>query len=72
MSDTLNAHPFPIRTTASILGRNHALIGMVHLLPLPGSPRAQASAKEIAAHAVKEARLLEREHARCAVHVARR
>jgi uncharacterized protein len=59
MSDTLNAHPFPIRTTASILGRNHALIGMVHLLPLPGSPRAQASAKEIAAHAVKEARLLE-------------
>jgi hypothetical protein len=50
--------PYPIRSTASILGRERAIVAMVHLLPLPGSPRAALTPKEIARHAVDEAKLL--------------
>ncbi len=35
------------------------LVGVVHLPPLPGSPRARASVREIAAGAAEEARILE-------------
>ncbi len=52
--------PFPLRAPASILGCDRALIGMVHLLPLPSSPRSQRPLREIAQHAVEEARLLAR------------
>lgn len=38
----------------------HALIGMIHLQPLPGSPRARLSVDEICARAAQEARLLAR------------
>ena len=43
--------PYPARPIASILGRERAIVAMVHLLPLPGSPRAIHSPREIAAHA---------------------
>ena len=50
--------PYPTRSTASILGRERAIVAMVHLLPLPGSPRASLTPKEIARHAVDEAKVL--------------
>lgn len=50
--------PYPARPIASILGRERAIVAMVHLLPLPGSPRAAHSPREIAAHAVLEAKAL--------------
>ncbi len=50
--------PYEPRPIASILGRERAIVAMVHLLPLPGSPRAAHSPREIAAHAVAEAKAL--------------
>ena len=44
---------------ADILGVPRALIGMVHLLPLPGSPRCGGSMAEVAAQAWADARALE-------------
>ena len=52
-------HPYPSRSAQSIFGRDRALVGMVHLQALPGSPRAALSAREIARRAVDEARMLE-------------
>ncbi|MFZ9915389.1 MAG: BtpA/SgcQ family protein, partial [Phycisphaerales bacterium] len=48
----------PPRPLQQILGRERALVAMVHLQPLPGSPRASLSPREIARHAVEEARAL--------------
>ena len=42
----------------SIFGRSPAIVGMVHLRALPGSPRAELSPREIARIAVDEARTL--------------
>jgi membrane complex biogenesis BtpA family protein len=50
--------PYPARPTASILGRERAIVAMVHLAPLPGSPRAGRTPAEIARLAVDEARTL--------------
>jgi membrane complex biogenesis BtpA family protein len=50
--------PFPPRGTASILGSDRAIVAMIHLPALPGSPRASLSPREIARHAVEEARVL--------------
>ena len=50
--------PYPTRPISAVLGRERAIVAMVHLLPLPGSPRASLSAKEIARTAVEEATLL--------------
>jgi membrane complex biogenesis BtpA family protein len=50
--------PYQPRPIASILGAPRAIVAMVHLLPLPGSPRAAHSPREIAAHAVAEAKAL--------------
>jgi membrane complex biogenesis BtpA family protein len=50
--------PYPARPIASVLGRERAIVAMVHLLPLPGTPRAAHSPREIAAHAVLEAKAL--------------
>ena len=50
--------PFPPRGTASILGSDRAIVAMIHLPALPGSPRASWSPREIARHAVEEARVL--------------
>ena len=50
--------PYQPRPMASILGAPRAIVAMVHLLPLPGSPRAAHSPREIAAHAVAEAKAL--------------
>src|SRR3990170_4053207 len=44
---------------ADILGVPRALIGMVHLLPLPGSPRWGGSMAEVAERALADARALE-------------
>lgn len=41
-------------------GRTPALVGVIHLPPLPGSPRASASCAEIARGAVEDARALAR------------
>jgi membrane complex biogenesis BtpA family protein len=51
-------HPYPPRSAQSIFGRERALVGMVHLAALPGSPRATLSPREVARRAVDEARLL--------------
>ncbi|HYD00254.1 MAG TPA: BtpA/SgcQ family protein, partial [Phycisphaerales bacterium] len=40
------------------LGRGKALIGMVHVPALPGSPASKLAARQIAAHVAAEARLL--------------
>lgn len=45
-------------TTSAILGRAHALVGMIHLKPLPGSPDGCASIHEVVDHACDEARML--------------
>lgn len=50
--------PYPHRPISAILGRERAIVAMVHLQPLPGSPRASLSPREIARHAAEEARLL--------------
>lgn len=50
--------PYPPRGSAAILGAERALVAMVHLSALPGSPRASLSPREIARHAVEEARVL--------------
>ena len=50
--------PYPARPISAVLGRERAIVAMVHLLPLPGSPRASLSAKEIARQAVAEAKVL--------------
>ena len=50
--------PFPPRGSASILGSDRAIVAMIHLPALPGSPRASLSPREIARHAVEEARVL--------------
>lgn len=42
----------------SDVSRTRALIGMVHISALPGSPRAELSLDQLEEHAVKEARLL--------------
>ncbi len=55
---TNDARPFPLRTPFSMFGRDRALIGMVHLRPLPSSPRATQCVRDIAKHAVEEARIL--------------
>jgi len=44
---------------AEVLGTPRALIGMVHLLPLPGSPRWGGSMAEVADQALADARALE-------------
>lgn len=44
--------------TTRILGRDRALVGMVHVEALPGTPRSRRSVREIAAQAVDEATLL--------------
>jgi membrane complex biogenesis BtpA family protein len=51
-------NPNPSRPVQQILGRERAIVAMVHLQPLPGSPRASLSPREIARHAVEEARAL--------------
>ncbi len=45
-------------TAADIFGREKALVGMVHVGALPGTPRADASLTEVADRAVHDARLL--------------
>ena len=42
-----------------VFGRHKALIGMVHLLPLPGSPRWHGSLDDVIERAVADARTLE-------------
>ncbi len=49
--------PFPVRPIAEVLGRERAIVAMIHLAALPGSPRASLAPAEIAARAVAEARL---------------
>lgn len=50
--------PYPTRSIASILGRDRAIVAMIHLPALPGSPRSSMTAREIASHAAAEARTL--------------
>ena len=50
--------PYPPRGASTILGADRALVAMVHLPALPGSPRASMSPREIARHAVEEASAL--------------
>lgn len=50
--------PYPNRPVASVLGAERALVAMIHLPALPGSPRASLSPREIARHAAEEARVL--------------
>jgi len=52
------SNPYPPRGTASILGSERAIVAMIHLPALPGSPRSTLSPREIARHAVEEARVL--------------
>jgi uncharacterized protein len=52
------SNPFPPRPIAAILGRTNALVGMIHLHSLPGSPRASMPVREIATHAAAEAKAL--------------
>ena len=52
------SNPYPPRGTASILGSDRAIVAMIHLPALPGSPRSTLSPREIARHAVEEARVL--------------
>src|SRR3990170_6389960 len=46
-------------TFRDLFGERKPLIGMVHLLPLPGSPRYAGSVGAIVARALEEARALE-------------
>lgn len=48
-----------MKAAADIFGRDRALIGMVHVQALPGTPRHAAPFAEIVSRAVEEARLLE-------------
>lgn len=50
--------PYAPRPISDVLGRARAIVGMIHLEALPGSPRSRRSAKEIAAAAVAEAKAL--------------
>lgn len=50
--------PYPVRGTTAILGRERAIVAMIHLSALPGAPRSTLSPREIARHAVEEARTL--------------
>lgn len=50
--------PYPVRPISSVLGCDRALVAMVHLPALPGSPRSALSPREIARHAVDEAKVL--------------
>ncbi|MFN9075813.1 MAG: BtpA/SgcQ family protein [bacterium] len=50
--------PYPPRPVSTVLGRDRAIVAMVHLQPLPGSPRAALTPKEVARHAVEEAKVL--------------
>lgn len=52
------SNPYPVRPMSSILGSDRALVAMVHLPALPGSPRASLSPREIARQAVDEAKVL--------------
>jgi membrane complex biogenesis BtpA family protein len=45
-------------TTARILGRDRALVGMIHVEALPGTPRSRRSVRAIALQAAEEATLL--------------
>lgn len=47
-----------MNTVADIFGRDKALVGMVHVQALPGTPRHQHSLKTIIAQAIEEAKLL--------------
>lgn len=47
-----------MKQTADIFGRSQALVGMVHVQALPGSPRHRLNMSEITAQAVDEAKLL--------------
>ena len=49
----------PVKTAKEIFGRERALVGMVHLPALPGTPRSTATVDEIVGRAVAEARLLQ-------------
>ena len=40
--------PYPPRGASTLLGEDRALVAMVHLPALPGSPRAALSPREIA------------------------
>ncbi|MBI4610171.1 MAG: BtpA/SgcQ family protein [Candidatus Rokubacteria bacterium] len=48
----------PMSGLADLFGTAGVLIGMVHLLPLPGSPRWSGSMEEVVAHALDDARAL--------------
>lgn len=50
--------PYAPRPISDVLGRDRAIVGMVHLQALPGTPRSRLSPREIAAHAVAEAKAL--------------
>ncbi|MEY3025422.1 MAG: hypothetical protein RLZZ238_319 [Planctomycetota bacterium] len=50
--------PYPPRGIKSILGTDRAIVAMIHLQALPGSPRAGTSVREIARQASEEARTL--------------
>jgi membrane complex biogenesis BtpA family protein len=50
--------PYPVRSAASLFGRERAVVGMVHLRALPGTPRSALSPRAIARAAVEEARML--------------
>ncbi|MHC4991544.1 MAG: BtpA/SgcQ family protein [Planctomycetota bacterium] len=45
-------------SASTIFGREQALVGMVHLAALPGTPRAERPVREIVARAVEEAGIL--------------
>jgi membrane complex biogenesis BtpA family protein len=47
-----------VKQTADIFGRDRALVGMVHVQALPGTPRQQYDVQTIAQQAADEARLL--------------
>ncbi|HMB68380.1 MAG TPA: BtpA/SgcQ family protein [bacterium] len=45
-------------TAADLFGRRRALVGMIHVAALPGTPRAELPVREAAARAAAEARIL--------------
>ena len=47
-----------MKTAIEIFGRERALVGMVHLAALPGTPRSHLPVEAIVERAVDEARLL--------------
>lgn len=54
----MNSEPASRRSAKDIFGVEHALVGMVHLLPLPGSPLGCDSLQKVIDHACREAELL--------------